>query len=408
MYIAVDAMGGDYAPRAVVEGAVQAVREYGISVLLVGDQERIARELERTGERESSLVAIRHAAEIIEMSDSPISALRHKRDSSLRVAFQAVKAGEAGAVVSAGNSGAVMALAVTLLGNLKGIDRPAIVAVIPTSRGRTCLLDAGANVECKPLHLVQFAVMGEIYARLVRGVRSPRVGVLSNGEEDSKGTDITRAAHEMLKRLPLNYIGYVEGRDLNSGKVDVVVTDGFVGNIVLKTMEGFYDFFKGQLQTVFTSHWWTKIAYVLLRHSFTVLRARLDYDEIGGAPLLGVNGLAIISHGASTPKAIKNAIRVADESLRRGINRQITEGIYALQEADLLPAESRRGRKLWTQIKERFRHTRESPDARDNHETPDGHDAPNSHETVDGHDARKSHEPPTPEPPVAEEEKKQE
>jgi len=408
MYIAIDAMGGDYAPRAVVEGAVQAAREYGISVLLVGDRERIARELERTGERESSLVAIRHASEIIEMSDSPVAALRHKRDSSLRVAFQSVKAGEAGAVVSAGNSGAVMALAVTLLGNLKGVDRPAIVAVIPTSRGRTCLLDAGANVECKPLHLVQFAVMGEIYARLVRGVLSPRVGVLSNGEEDSKGTDTTRAAHEMLKRLPFNYIGYVEGRDLNSGKVDVVVTDGFAGNIVLKTMEGFYDFFKGQLQTVFTAHWWTKIAYALVRQSFAALRARLDYDEIGGAPLLGVNGLAIISHGASTPKAIKNAIRVADESLRRGINRQIIDGIHALQEADLPPSELGRGRKLWSQIKERFRSTRESHEARDGRDPSENHDLPNGHEVTDGQEARNGHEPLIPEPPVGEEEKKQE
>ncbi|MGH7961447.1 MAG: phosphate acyltransferase PlsX, partial [Candidatus Binatia bacterium] len=383
---------------------------------LVGDRERIVHELDRAGERESSLVAIRHASEIVEMSDSPVAALRRKRDSSLRVAFQAVKAGEAGAVVSAGNSGAVMALAVTLLGNLKGVDRPAIVTVIPTLRGRACLLDSGANVECKPLHLVQFAIMGEIYARLVRGVRSPRVGVLSNGEEDSKGTDTTRLAHETLKRLPFNYIGYVEGRDLNSGKVDVIVTDGFTGNIVLKTMEGFYDFFKVQLQTVFVAHWWTKIAYVLLRRSFAALRARLDYDEIGGAPLLGVNGLAIISHGASTPKAIKNAIRIADESLRRGINRQIIDGVHALQEADLLPAESGRGRKLWSQIKERFRHTRDSHDTRDGHETQDGqepHDGQNTHDghdTPNSQDTQNSHEPSTPEPPavVAEEAKKQE
>lgn len=360
MYIAVDAMGGDHAPRVVVEGALQAAQEHGIAVLLVGDREEILPELKHAGGQESALVAIRHAAEVIDMGESPIAALRRKRDSSLQVAFQQVKAGEAGAVVSAGNSGAVLALAVTVLGNLAGVDRPAIVTVIPTLSGQACLLDAGANVECKPLHLVQFAVMGEVYARVVRGVLHPRVGVLSNGEEDSKGTDTTRAAHEMLKKLPLNYIGYVEGRDLNSGKVDVIVTDGFTGNVVLKTLEGFSDFLQKQLRVLFTAQWRSKLAYLLIRRSFANLRASLDPSEVGGAPLLGTDGLAIIAHGASTPKAIKNAIRVADESLRRGINQQIVESLHALPETAFMPAELKRGRRLWTQIKERFRHTRES------------------------------------------------
>lgn len=360
MYIAVDAMGGDHAPRVVVEGALQAAQEHGIAVLLVGDREEILRELKHAGGQESALVAVRHAAEVVEMGESPIAALRRKRDSSLQVAFQQVKAGEAGAVVSAGNSGAVLALAVTVLGNLAGVDRPAIVTVIPTLGGQAYLLDAGANVECKPLHLVQFAVMGEVYARVVRGVLHPRVGVLSNGEEDSKGTDTTRAAHEMLKKLPLNYIGYVEGRDLNSGKVDVIVTDGFTGNVVLKTLEGFSDFLQKQLRVLFTAQWRSKLAYLLIRRSFANLRASLDPSEVGGAPLLGTDGLAIIAHGASTPKAIKNAIRVADESLRRGINQQIVESLHALPETALMPAELKRGRRLWTQIKERFRHTRES------------------------------------------------
>lgn len=360
MYIAVDAMGGDHAPRVVVEGALQAAQEHGIAVLLVGDREEILRELKHAGGQESALVAVRHAAEVVEMGESPIAALRRKRDSSLQVAFQQVKAGEAGAVVSAGNSGAVLALAVTVLGNLAGVDRPAIVTVIPTLSGQACLLDAGANVECTPLHLVQFAVMGEVYARVVRGVLHPRVGVLSNGEEDSKGTDTTRAAHEMLKKLPLNYIGYVEGRDLNSGKVDVIVTDGFTGNVVLKTLEGFSDFLQKQLRVLFTAQWRSKLAYLLIRRSFANLRASLDPSEVGGAPLLGTDGLAIIAHGASTPKAIKNAIRVADESLRRGINQQIVESLHALPETALMPAELKRGHRLWTQIKERFRHTRES------------------------------------------------
>lgn len=357
MYIAVDAMGGDFAPRAVVEGAVQAVREYGIEVLLVGHREVITRELTHAREKESSLLTIEHAAQTIAMGDSPVAVLRSKQESSLHIAFKHVKSGEAGAVVSAGNSGAVLALAVTSLGRLKGVERPAIVTVIPTSGGqRACLLDAGANIECKPQHLVQFAVMGEVYARVIRGIHSPRVGVLSNGEEDSKGTEMTRIAHEILKKLPFNYIGYVEGRDLNSGNVDVIVTDGFTGNITLKTMEGFYDFLQGQLRSLFTANWQGKFAYLLLRRSFANLRASLDADEVGGAPLLGTKGMTIIAHGASTPKAIKNAIRVADESVRRGMNDQILENIQALPEMAFLTAELKRGgRNLWTQIRERFR-----------------------------------------------------
>jgi len=357
MYIAIDAMGGDYAPGAIVEGALQAAQEYGISVLLVGDQAVIQQELQRLGGSESSLVVIRHASETIEMGESPVAALRRKHDSSLEVAFQQVKTGEAGAVVSAGNTGAVLTLAVTVLGNLAGVDRPAIVTALPTQSGRAYLLDAGANVECKPLHLVQFAVMGEVYARLIRGVPSPRVGVLSNGEEDSKGTDTTRAAHEILKKSALNYIGYVEGRDLNNGRVDVAVTDGFTGNVALKTMEGFSDFLQGQLRGLFTTNWRSKIAYMLLRRSLVVLRANLDPSEIGGAPLLGTDGIAIIAHGTSTPKAIKNAIRVADEALRQDINRQIMESLRALPEITL--PELKRSRRLWAQIRERFRHSRE-------------------------------------------------
>lgn len=361
MVIAVDAMGGDHAPGAVVEGAVQAVEAYGTSVLLVGDQEAIRRELDRVGGQESALLSIRHASESVEMGESPIAALRGKPDSSLRVAIQAVKAGEAGAVLSAGNSGAMLALAVTILGTLKGVDRPAIVTAIPSLGGHACLLDAGANTECKPIHFVQFALMGEVYARLVRGIASPRVGVLSNGEEDSKGTDLTRVAHELLKKVSINYIGYVEGRDLNNGKVDVIVTDGFTGNIALKTLEGFAHFLQGQLRTVFSSGIRGKLSYLLIRKAFGNLRASLDPSEVGGAPLLGTEGLAIIAHGASSPKAIKNAIRVADESLRQDINRQIVDSIQALPpEVALAQAEQKSGRRIWAQIKERFRHARES------------------------------------------------
>jgi len=364
MYIAIDAMGGDHAPGAIVEGALRATEDHQIPVLLVGDQEAIRRELERVGGKESSLLMIRHTTESIDMGESPIAALRGKPDSSLRVAIELVKAGEAGAVVSAGNSGAMLALAVTILGTLKGVDRPAIVTAIPTLGGHACLLDAGANTECKPLHFVQFAIMGEVYARLVRGVASPRVGVLSNGEEDSKGTDTTRLAHALLTRAPINYIGYVEGRDLNNGKVDVVVTDGFTGNVALKTLEGFAHFLQGQLRTVFATNLRGKLAYLLIRHAFADLRASLDPSEVGGAPLLGTDGLAIIAHGASSPKAIKNAIRVADESLRQDINRQIVENLQAIPELTFAPPELKAGRRFWAHLRERFRHAREP------HETP--------------------------------------
>lgn len=359
MYIAVDAMGGDFAPQAIVEGAIQATQEYGVSVLLVGDREKILHELTRNRRTESSKLAIQHASEIVEMGDSSIAALRRKPDSSLRVAFKQMKDGHAGAVVSAGNSGAVMGLAVTMLGRLPGIDRPTIITEVPALTGRTCLVDAGVNVECRPLHLVQFAVMGEVYARVVRGVEWPSVGVLSNGAEESKGTEMTRAAHHILKKLPINYRGYIEGRDLNSGEVDVAVTDGFTGNIALKTMEGFWDFSQGQLRTLFSSSWRGKIAFLLLKPSLADLRLRLDKDEVGGAPLLGTAGVTIIAHGASSPKAIKNAIRVANESVQRGFNRQIGESLQSLKslpEIAALTANDRRGRKIWSQLRQKFGH----------------------------------------------------
>ena len=360
MYIALDAMGGDLAPQAVVAGAVQAAHEYGVSLLLVGDQEKIRQELSRNGQRESSQLAIQHASEVIEMGDSPVAALRRKRDSSLRVAFTHVKAGKAGAVVSAGNSGAVLGLAVTMLGCLPDVDRPAILTVVPALTGRTCLVDAGANVECKPLHLVQFAIMGEVYARVVRGIESPSVGVLSNGKEESKGTETTRAAHAVLEGLPLNYIGYIEGRDLNSGEVDVAVTDGFTGNIALKTMEGFYDFTQGQLRSLFSSSWRGNLAFLLLKRSFADLRARIDYDEVGGAPLLGTDGVTIIAHGSSSPKAIKNAIRVAHESLQRGVNQHIIESLHDLPDTEALIAGDGRRRKIWSQLRRKFRYTKDA------------------------------------------------
>jgi glycerol-3-phosphate acyltransferase PlsX len=363
MHVAVDAMGGDHAPQVVVEGAVQAAQEYGIPVLLVGDQEVIQQEIARVGGSHLSLVSIKHAPQTVAMDESPVAALRQKQDSSIRVAFQQVEEGEAGAVVSAGNSGAVVATSLTVLGRLPGVDRAAIITPIPTVRGETCLLDAGANTECKPLHLVQFAVMGEVYARLVRGTASPQVGLLSNGQEKSKGIEVTRMAHEVLEKLPLHYVGYVEGRDLNTGTVDVVVTDGFTGNVALKTMEGFAGFFLECLGTLFASSLRGKLAYLLMRKSLAGMRTRFDYAEYGGALLLGINGITIIAHGASTPKAIKNAIRVANEALRHEVNQRIVEEIKGISEMAGLSIDLKRGRGLWRQLKERFKGPHEDHEA---------------------------------------------
>ena len=316
--IAVDAMGGDHAPEAIIEGAIAAARELRIPVTLVGDRDTITHELGR--HRAGNLpIQVHHASQVVEMDDSPVEALRRKRDSSIRVGFALVKSGDADAFVSAGNSGAMMAAAVMLLGNLSGVDRPAIGIELPSRRGHVTLLDAGANVECAPLNLVQFAVMGDVFARSVRGLLSPRVGIVSNGEEESKGTELTRAADRVLRQMPLNYVGYIEGRDINAGNVDVAVTDGFTGNAILKSLEGLGSFVQFLLRQMFERNLKTRLAYLLLKKDLDRIREVLDYDAVGGAPLLGVKGVTIIAHGSSSPKAIKNAIRVAADSTRKNL-----------------------------------------------------------------------------------------
>ncbi|MGH7819083.1 MAG: phosphate acyltransferase PlsX, partial [Candidatus Binatia bacterium] len=320
--VALDAMGGDHAPAAIVEGAVAAARELAIPVVLVGDREVVARELAKHHPGDLP-ITIRHASQVVEMDDGPVVALRRKRDSSIRVGFNLVKAREADAFVSAGNSGAMMAAAVMILGNLPNLERPAISLEIPSRRGHVTLLDAGANVDCGPMNLVQFAVMGDVFARSVRGLLSPRVGVISNGQETSKGTEITRDADRVLRLMPLNYVGYIEGRDLNAGNVDVAVTDGFTGNAILKSLEGLGSFVQFLLRQMFERNLRTKLAYLLLKKELDRIRQILDYDAVGGAPLLGVNGITVIAHGSSSPRAIKNAVRVAADAVRKDLNAQI-------------------------------------------------------------------------------------
>lgn len=324
MRVAVDAMGGDNAPVIEVEGAVAACREFGISVTLVGDRERLEAELLKHSVNGLD-IDIFHASEVVGMHDSASDAVRKKRDSSVRLAFELVKNGKVCAAVSAGNSGATMAAGMFVLKRIKGIERPAIAQIFPTLKGQTLVLDVGGNVDCKPLHLVQFAILGEVYARYAMGIDSPRIGLLSNGEEDSKGNDLTRETNIILKKTSLNYNGYIEGRDIFSGAVDVVVCDGFVGNVVLKLSEGLADAAGRMLKGEIVKSWVSKIGYFFVRSAFTRFRKIVDYAEYGGAPLLGINGVGMICHGGSNVKAIKNAIRFAHEYAKSGVTEHVSE-----------------------------------------------------------------------------------
>jgi glycerol-3-phosphate acyltransferase PlsX len=328
MKIAVDAMGGDFGPAVVVEGAVAACRELGLASVLVGDKAAIERELQRL--RAADLpVAVQHASQVVGMAESASQALRRKRDSSLRVAAELVKAGECQALVSAGTTGAAMAIGMFVLGVLPGVDRPAIAAALPSLGGYTVLLDAGANVDPKPRHLFQWAVMGHVYSRDIIGRDNPRVGLLSVGEEEGKGTDLTREAFEELKGSSLNFVGNVEGREVYNGRCDVVVTDGFTGNVCLKISESLADMLTAMLREELERDVVSMAGAALSRRAFARLKRRVDYTEWGGAPLLGVNGASIVCHGASPVKAIKNGVRVAAEWVRADVNAHIKTALEA-------------------------------------------------------------------------------
>ena len=325
--IAVDAMGGDHAPKSEVEGAVEAARHLGVKVVLVGQQEVVRKELSNYSDASQLPIEIVDARERITMEDHAARAVRAKRDSSMRVAARMVRDGSAQGFVSAGNTGAAMATAKMVQGVVPGVDRPALAMPLPTvAQGSpVVIVDVGANVDCTPDMLAQFAVMGEIYSRTILGRPKPRVGVLSIGEEAHKGNDMTRATSEILKGLHLNFIGNVEGRDIYSGDVDVIVCDGFIGNVVLKVSEGVADMVKLLLRESLEATIAGKIGYVISRTAFSAFKKRMDYSEYGGAPLLGVRGVCIICHGRSNANAIKNAIRVAKEFCEGNINQRIEE-----------------------------------------------------------------------------------
>ncbi len=322
--VAVDAMGGDHAPSHEVAGAVMAARRWQVSVALVGQVDQIERELANHS-TDGLKISVHAASEVVGMCESASQAVRKKKNSSIRVAFDMVKDGAADAIVSTGNSGATMAAGMFVLKRIQGIDRPAIATIVPNLVDQSVILDVGGNVDCKPLNLVQFALMGDVFARQMLGKTGPRVGLLSNGEEESKGNELTRDAHQLLKSAPFNYVGYIEGRDIYNGAVDVVVCDGFVGNVVLKVSEGLAEALGKMLKAEFSSRFMSRIGYLMAKPALKAFRKKVDYAEYGGAPLLGIQGTGMICHGSSSPRAIMNAIRMAYDYEARQVNRQLIE-----------------------------------------------------------------------------------
>jgi glycerol-3-phosphate acyltransferase PlsX len=311
IWIAVDAMGGDEAPRNIVEGALAAVRHFDLGVLLVGAAAAIEAELARAVDVDRSAVRVMDAPEVVGMEESPVAALRRKPEASVKVAADAVARGEASALVSAGHTGATVMAAHGAFGMVRGIDRPALAVTIPTRRRPAVLLDVGASAECRPQHLLQFAVMGEVYTRTVLGTESPRVGLLSTGTEATKGNELTREAHQLLKASALNFVGNVEARDVYSGDADVIVCDGFTGNVALKISEGLVGLVEGLLSEELSSTITMRVGSLLTRRALRHFRRRVDYSEYGGAPLLGVAGVTIVGHGRSSAKAVRNAVAMA-------------------------------------------------------------------------------------------------
>src|SRR5207237_4209607 len=316
--IAVDSMGGDNAPGAIVEGAVTAARQLGVRVALVGQTEAVERELGRLAARPDSITLV-DAPEVIEMDEHPAQAARQKKRSSIVVGLRMLKQREADAFVSAGNTGAIMAGAIMHLGRVRGIERPSLVGLLPFAGKLTAFLDVGANADARPEYLLQWAQMAAVYMEHVWKVERPTVGLLNIGEEESKGSAVVQEAYELLEASGLNFIGNVEGRDVPLGGADVIVTDGFTGNVVVKTMEGTADLIMSELRAAITSRPWYAAAGLVLTPAFGALRKKFDYREYGAGPLLGVNGLVFIGHGRSDARAISSALRVARESAQSGM-----------------------------------------------------------------------------------------
>ena len=331
IWIAVDTMGGDEGPATVVDGALAASRHFALGVALVGPAGRLEAEVARHGEADLARVRIINADDVVDMAESPAAALRRKPGASIRVAAAAVARGEAAALFSAGHTGATVMAAHGAFGMLLGVDRPALAATIPTRRGPAVLLDVGASVECRPAHLLQFAVMGTAYVRVVIGVEQPTVALLSIGAEETKGNELTREAHRLLKASPLAFAGNLEARDLYAGGADVIVCDGFTGNVALKVSEGLVEMVEARLREELSSTLTMRVGSLLTRRALRRFRRKVDYSEYGGAPLLGLAGIAIVGHGRSSAKAVRNAVAMAYRFASSGfidrVERDIAAGV---------------------------------------------------------------------------------
>ena len=327
MRIALDAMGGDHAPAVTIEGAIESVNSFeDIDIILVGDETALTRELD-SKRFPPNRITVKHASQVVRMDESPVSAIRRKKDSSIRRGIELVKSNEADGFVSAGHSGVVMATALLVLGVSVLVDRPAIAAIMPTLKSPFVLIDAGANLHCKPQNLLQFALMGSMYCRFILGREEPKVALISTGEEDTKGNELTKETFKLLKEADLNFIGNVDGKDIFTGEADVIVCDGFTGNVVLKTSEGLADALIRMLKREVGNLTTGRIGYLLLKPALRNFKKKTDYDEYGGAPLLGIQGTCIISHGRSTAKAIKNAIKVASDFAQKKVYEIISSAI---------------------------------------------------------------------------------
>jgi glycerol-3-phosphate acyltransferase PlsX len=327
--IAIDAMGGDDGPRTIVDGALVAARHLQIGLLLAGDGRTIERELSRHPGAAALDLRIIDTPDTVDMGEPAATALRRKPRASVRVAAEAVSRGEAAGMFSAGHTGASVIAALGAFGRLPGVDRPALATIIPTRRQPAVLLDSGATVECRPQHLVQFAVMGAAYARVALACETPRVGLLSVGEEESKGNDLTREAHQLLKAAPIHFVGNVEGQHVYAGDVDVIVCDGFTGNVTLKISEGLVDAVEDLLHDELSSTFGTRVGYLLSRQAFRRFRKRVDASEYGGAPLVGVNGLCVVGHGRSSAKAVRNGVAMTARFVSAGLVGKLSRDIAA-------------------------------------------------------------------------------
>ena len=331
MKIVLDAMGGDYGPSVTVQGGIEAIKDYGINIIFTGDSDSIKKELEKYHYPKEN-VTIVHCDEQINNDDSPVTAIRRKKNSSMVVGLNLVKEKKADAIISAGNTGALLAGGLFILGRIKGIDRPALAPVFPTTNGASILIDGGANVDCKPRNFLEFGIMGDIYAKKILGINRPKVAIVNIGIEEGKGNSVTKEAYKLCQTGEFNFIGNVEARDIPSGYADVVIADGFTGNIILKITEGIASTIFDELKGMFTKNILRKLAALILKPGLKEFKEKLDYSEYGGAPFLGVQGNLIKAHGSSDAKAIKNAIRQAKNFVENNVLEGITREIMKLEE----------------------------------------------------------------------------